>query len=210
VSFDGELLTVSDFETYCRELVPPATYRFLYGEPDDPNWSTNRNNLQAFEAVRLRPRVLAGAKDRNLATTVLGHEIDLPVIVGPIGTGDFIYLDETATARATASAGTIMVLSGQSSRSADDLAAEATGRWFQQVWFLTDRGLTEWMASHAVELGAAAIVLTVSNSGETQHGHHLRFVRKRAPTDDALTSVGSSRPAANLTAYPGRPVPNYQ
>jgi isopentenyl diphosphate isomerase/L-lactate dehydrogenase-like FMN-dependent dehydrogenase len=48
-------------------------------------------------------------------------------------------------------------------------------RWWQQVFVYRDRGLTEWQVRNAVELGASAIVLTVSCSGDIQFHQTVRF-----------------------------------
>jgi isopentenyl diphosphate isomerase/L-lactate dehydrogenase-like FMN-dependent dehydrogenase len=46
---------------------------------------TLRYNREAFERTLLRPRVLIGVESPDLSTTVLGHEIAMPVMVGPAG-----------------------------------------------------------------------------------------------------------------------------
>ena len=122
------------------------------------------------------------------------------MVVGPTGVlGAHDPQGEVPTAKAAGKAGTVMVLSGVSSSPAEEVAAAATGPWFQQVWMLDDRSLTEWQVRHAVELGASAIVLTVSNSGEAWHTPPLRF-----PGAAAADLTG---PATNLASYDAAEVP---
>ena len=199
--FDGQMVTVADYEYYARQVTPPALYEFYYGEHGDPHWSTETSNRSAYHAVKLRPRVLIDVTSRNLATTFLGHNLSLPVIVGPTGiVGDHDPQGEVPTAKAAGAEGTIMVLSGVSTSPVDDVAAAATGPWFQQVWILDDRDLTEWQIRRAVELGASAIVVTVSNSGETWRTPTLRFLGAAAKQP-----LG---PATNLLHYESTKTPS--
>jgi 4-hydroxymandelate oxidase len=201
LSFDGELSTVADFEHYCRQITPPATYEFLYGEYGDPNWSTYTSNRAALNALKLRPRVLTGIGEPRLATDVLAESLSMPVVIGPTASlGDLDPDAELGTVRAAGAAGTLFVLSSFSSVPAADVARAATGPWWQQVFVYRDRALTEWQVRSAVELGAGAIVLTVSNAGEMWHHQTVRF-----------PSVSAAKPrlASNLVAYDGASVPDY-
>jgi 4-hydroxymandelate oxidase len=120
--------------------------------------------------------------------------------VGPTGIlGDLDPDAEVATVRAAGRVGTLFVLSSFSSAPAAEVAAAATGPWWQQVFLYRDRALTEWQVRRAAELGAGAIVLTVSNAGDMWHHQLLRF----APSASA-----STKPASNFAGYEGH-VPTY-
>jgi 4-hydroxymandelate oxidase len=200
MKFDGQLVSIADYEYYARQVTPPALFEFYYGEHGDPHWSTETSNRAGFHALKLRPRVLIDVSKRNLATTFLGIDISLPVVIGPTGiVGDHDPQGEIGTVKAAGAAGTIMVLSGVSTTPSDEIAAAASGPWFQQVWILEDRALTEWQVRRAVELGASAIVLTVSNSGETWHTPTMRF-----PGAAAKAPMG---PATNLAYYDAPEIP---
>jgi isopentenyl diphosphate isomerase/L-lactate dehydrogenase-like FMN-dependent dehydrogenase len=94
-----------------------------------------------------------------------------------------------------------MALTGVSTRPVDDIVAAATGPWFQQVWILDDRRIVEWQVRRAEELGASAIVLTVSNAGDTFHTIPERWP-SRAARDEP------PEPASHLRDYTGGPVPS--
>jgi isopentenyl diphosphate isomerase/L-lactate dehydrogenase-like FMN-dependent dehydrogenase len=126
--------------------------------------------------VELRARVLAGITDFVAHTSVLGHEVRAPIVVGPTGIlGGLDPLAEVSAIRGANAAGTIFVLSGAASLPVEEVAAAADGAWFQQIWILKDRGLTKDLVQRARDLGAAAIVLTVSNAGDTFHTPVRRF-----------------------------------
>ncbi len=113
---------------------------------------TLRDNLAAFERRKLRPRVLVDVSSVSTATTVLGTEIALPVMIAPVAIQRLAHPDgEEAVARAAASAGTIMCLLSVATCAPRDLP---TGkRWFQ-VYVWRDRKKTEAAIEEAVESGS--------------------------------------------------------
>ena len=68
------LLTIPDYEARARETMPKALFDRLFGTYGAPIMTSNTNNLAAFEALKLRPRVLADVSHRNLSTEVLGWQ----------------------------------------------------------------------------------------------------------------------------------------
>jgi isopentenyl diphosphate isomerase/L-lactate dehydrogenase-like FMN-dependent dehydrogenase len=107
--------------------------------------------------------VLVDVGSVTTATTVLGSEVALPVLVAPTAFQRLCDPEgELATARAAASAGTVMTLSTLSSVTPAELAAAApgAGRWFQLYWS-RDRGFTRRLVEAVVDAGFAALMLTV-------------------------------------------------
>lgn len=161
------LTTIDDYERVCRSLIPSAAFEYLYGTRDSPDWPTNTANLAAFDAVELRPRVLTGVSEPRLATTLLGTPVSMPIVVGPTGVVPGPG-GEVEIAAATKAAGTLVVLSSMPIAAAEDVA-HAAGAWWQQVFLYRNREITAWQVGRAVELGAGAIVLTVSNTGDATY-----------------------------------------
>ncbi len=126
---------LSALEAAARERLEPGPFWYVAGAAG--SGSTARANRAAFERRRLVPRMLTGATDRDLATTVLGTAMPAPVLLAPVGVQSIVHPDgELATARAAAALGVPMVLSTASSHTLEDVA-EANGdgpRWFQLYW----------------------------------------------------------------------------
>ena len=157
----GPLVNVDDFKAAARERLDPGAYGYIAGGAGDEH--TLRENRAAFERWELRPRVLVDVSRVSTATTVLGTEVALPVLVAPTAFQRLAAPEgELATARAAATAGTIMALSTLSSVTPAELAAAAPGapQWFQLYWS-RDRGFTQELVQAATESGFAALVLTV-------------------------------------------------
>jgi isopentenyl diphosphate isomerase/L-lactate dehydrogenase-like FMN-dependent dehydrogenase len=153
-------LNVWDYERLAEERLGPGAWSYFAGGSDDER--TLRWNLEAYGRWRLRPRILCDVTDVSTETTVLGTPVALPVLVAPVAFQRMAHPDgEAATARAAASAGTVMCLSTIATASPADVAAAAPGapRWFQ-LYVFKDWGLTSALVQQAVDAGYSALVLT--------------------------------------------------
>jgi isopentenyl diphosphate isomerase/L-lactate dehydrogenase-like FMN-dependent dehydrogenase len=99
----------------------------------------------------------------DTSTTVLGTRVAAPILVAPVALQKLAHPEgEAATARAAATAGTIMVLSTSATMRPGAVADAAPGapRWFQ-VYIFRDRGLTQSLIDEACAHGYSTLVLTV-------------------------------------------------
>ena len=140
-------------------------YDFIAGGAEDE--LTLRENVDAWNRIRILPRVLGGARERRLETTVLGQRISAPILAAPMGFQRLAHPEgEVAGARGTAQARTIFILSTMSTRSIEDVAHAGDGpKWFQ-LYVYKDRAISENLIARAVAAGYRAICLTVDNPVE--------------------------------------------
>ena len=156
-----EPVNVHDYERLAEERLEPGVFGYYAGGAGD-EW-TLAENVAAFLRWVLRPRVLVDVGAVTTATTVLGTEVSMPILVAPTAFHRLAHPDgEPATARAAAAAGTIMCLSTLATAGAAEVAEAAPGgaRWYQLYWH-PDRGLTRAIVEEAADSGFSAIVLTV-------------------------------------------------
>jgi 4-hydroxymandelate oxidase len=154
-------INVWDYERLAEERLDDNAHAYFAGGAGDE--VSLRENLAALERRKLRPRVLVDVGGGTTATTVLGRDVALPVLIAPLALQRMAHPEgELATARAAAAAGTIMCLSTAATVRPAEVAAAAPGapRWFQ-VYVFHDRSLTEELVAEAVESGYEALVLTV-------------------------------------------------
>lgn len=169
---NGALLSLRDFERRAQEQADPQIWDFVCGGADDE--LTLAQNLLAFDEAALRPRVLAGVKSVDTATTVLGTRVSLPVLTAPVGLQKLTHpLGELASAKAARDAGTIFVISTLSTTSIEDITALG-GACFFQLYVVKDRELTASLVKRAEVAGCRALVVTVD---ATRVGNRLRDVR---------------------------------
>ena len=173
-----EPINLFDFEKLAEERMAPNEFDYVAGGATDE--LTLRRTRAAYEAIALRPRVLAGNREADLSTTVLGQRIDVPFMLAPSGGHTRAHPDgELATARAAARMGTIMGLTANSSYPMEDVAKETDGaKWFQ-TYFYRDRELTVEMVKRAEQAGYRAIILTLDAHWPSKRERNIRNRYKR-------------------------------
>lgn len=151
---------MGDFEREAARRLPQAVLDYYAGGALDE--VTLRDNRAAYDRIPLYYRVLAGVRDRALETTLLGERVSMPVLVAPTAFHRMAHEDgELATARAAASAGTLMVVSTLSNTDIEDIAEAATGPLWFQLYIYKDRDATRDLVARVEKTRCSAIVLTV-------------------------------------------------
>ena len=123
---------------------------------------TLQRNVTAWGSLDLRPHVLRGVDAAATEVTVLGAEIAAPMLVAPIAYQAMAHPDgEVGTAKGTAAAGGLLVVSTRTTKPLEEIAAVSQGAplWFQ-VYLLNDRSWTSEVVVRAREAGYRALVLT--------------------------------------------------
>jgi lactate 2-monooxygenase len=153
----------SELERQAAEALEPRAVAYVFGGAGTED--TMRANLEAFRKWRIVPRALRPARERDLATVLLGTEMSAPLLLAPIGVQTLVHPDgELATARAAAELGLTLVVSSASATSLEEIA-EANGdapRWYQLYW-PNDDAITASIIRRAEQNGYRALVLTVDN-----------------------------------------------
>jgi isopentenyl diphosphate isomerase/L-lactate dehydrogenase-like FMN-dependent dehydrogenase len=158
---DGAPVCLRDLEALVEARLDAGPLGYFAGGATDER--TLADNEAAFARRHLLPRVLVDVSAVSTATTVLGTEIALPVIVAPVALQRMAHPDgEPGMARAAAAAGTVMCVSTLATATAREVAGHAPDapRWFQ-LYVLRDRGVTHALIDEAVDCGYQALVLTV-------------------------------------------------
>jgi isopentenyl diphosphate isomerase/L-lactate dehydrogenase-like FMN-dependent dehydrogenase len=154
-------VNVGDYERLAEERLDEGAFGYFAGGAGDEH--TVRHNREAFDRWRLRPRMLVDVSSVTTGTTVLGHEVSMPILTAPVAYQRMAHADgEAAVARATAELGTIQCLSTFSTTGLEDIAAAAPEgrRWFQLYWH-PDRGVTKALLERVRETGFSAVLFTV-------------------------------------------------
>ena len=154
------LLNILDYEELARKKLSQPFFDYIAGGADDE--VTLRRNREAFERIELKPRALVDVSVIDLSTNVLGQRVEMPVLLAPVAVQRLAHPEgELATARAAATAGTIMTLSTMASASIEEVAAASDGpKWFQ-LYVHRDREVSKRMVQRSEVAGYKAICLTV-------------------------------------------------
>ena len=141
-----------------KKRLPPSVYAALVAGSE--RGLTARDNVDAFDELRFAPSTAGHPATRELATTVLGQDIALPVICSPTGVQAVHPDGELAVARASAKRGTAMGLSSFASKRLDHVVAANPKTLFQMYWTGT-RDDIQRRVEYARAAGAAGLILTL-------------------------------------------------
>jgi 4-hydroxymandelate oxidase len=185
-----DALTLRDLESLARERLPQLAWDYYASGADDE--VTLRENVAAFARIVLHYRVLVDVARRDLATTVLGQRVAMPILVAPTAFHRLAHPDgELASVGGAGDAGTIFVLSTLSNTRVEDVVAAATGPVWFQLYVYRDRAATEALVRRVEAAGVGALVLTVD---APLLGRRERDVRNRfaLPGDLRIENLGGT------------------
>lgn len=189
-------INVFDYEPLAQARMEPSAWDYYQSGSDDE--LTQRANRAAFERIRLRPRVLVDVSTCDMRTTVLGTPVSMPVLIAPTAFHSLAHPEgECATARAAGRAGSLMVVSSSSTRSLEDVAGQASGPlWFQL--YVHDRDSAEELVHRVAQAGYRALVVTVDSP---RWGRKERSIRSgfRIPRKANFTDAKAAVDVISLT-----------
>jgi heme/flavin dehydrogenase (mycofactocin system) len=206
-----------------RKRLPAPVYDALVAGSE--RGQTAAENEQAFRELGLAPHVAGNPPVRSLATSLLGHELAIPVVISPTGVQAVHPDGEVAVARAAAARGVLMGLSNFASRPVEEVVAANPRTLFQMYW-TADRALMVERMERARAAGAIGLIATLDwsfsigrdwGSPEIPDRIDLRTVLRLAPqvarkprwlADFARTGRLPDLSVPNL-ARPGRPAPSF-
>ncbi|RYE77454.1 MAG: L-lactate dehydrogenase, partial [Hyphomicrobiales bacterium] len=141
-------LTIEDLMKVARRRVPKMF--FDYADSGSYSEQTYRENTSDFEKIKLRQRVAVNLENRNLATTMLGQPVSMPVAIAPVGsTGMQSPNGEIKAARAAEKFGIPFTLSTMSICSIEDVAEGTTKPFWFQLYVMRDRAFIERLIDRA-------------------------------------------------------------
>jgi L-lactate dehydrogenase (cytochrome) len=121
-----------------------------------------RRNIADLEDVSLRQRILRDVSKASLNIELLGEQLEMPVILGPVGlAGMNARRGEAQAARAAAAAGVPFTLSTVSACTIEEVAAASARPFWFQLYMIRDRGFMRELLARASMARCSALVFTV-------------------------------------------------
>jgi L-lactate dehydrogenase (cytochrome)/glycolate oxidase len=215
--------SVAVAQRLARKRLPAAVYDNLMAGAE--RGQTREDNVAAFAELGFAPHVAGNPAQRDLATTVLGQPISMPVIISPTGAQAVHPDGEVAVARAAAARGTAMGLSSMASKPVEDVVAANPQTLFQIYWSGSRDDILARL-ERARKAGAVGLILTADwtfvhsrDWGSPKIPDHLdvRYMLRHAP--EAILRprwlaryARTGRPPELLVpnmAAPGEPAPTF-
>ncbi len=141
-----------------RRRLPASVYGALVAGSE--RGQTIADNEDAFREIGFAPHVAGHQAERAMATSVLGQDIALPVIISPTGVQAVHPDGEIAVARAAAARGTVIALSNFASKPIEDVVAANPQTVFQMYWTGHRDVMVQRMA-RAKAAGAVGLIATL-------------------------------------------------
>lgn len=152
-------LSIEELRHLARRRVPNFAFEYVEGGAEDEQ--ALRQNIDAFESIRLVPNTLVDTSSRHQRTTLFGHELKSPLIIAPTGlNGMLSHRGDVALARAAATAGIPFSLSTLSNVRLENVANEVGGNLWMQLYVMNDRDLTHDIVTRADNAGYEALIFT--------------------------------------------------
>src|SRR5437899_1086260 len=129
---DAWFETVAEAQRRAKKRLPKSVYGALIAGTE--KGLTLADNLSAFDELGVAPHAVGLSAQRDMATTVMGQSISLPVIISPAGVQAVHPDGEVAVARAAAARGTAIGLSSFASKPIEQVVAANPQTFFQMYW----------------------------------------------------------------------------
>jgi (S)-mandelate dehydrogenase len=150
---------IADLRELALRRVPGLAFEYVEGGAEDE--SSLRGNRTAFERLRLVPNTLIDTSRRQLRTTILGSPSAAPLVIAPTGLNSMLNsAGDLALARAAAQRGIPFTLSTLSTTRLEQVATQAGGRRWMQLYVLKDRAVARDLMQRAAAAGYEALVFT--------------------------------------------------
>ncbi len=157
----SKITCIEDLRVLAQRRVPRMFYD--YADSGSYTQSTYCANETSFQKIKLRQRVAVNMEGRSTRSTMIGHDVAMPVAIAPTGLTGMQHADgEILAAKAAKAFGIPFTLSTMSICSLEDIA-EHTGRhpfWFQ-LYVMRDRGFMERLIDRAKAANCSALQVTL-------------------------------------------------
>src|SRR3954463_6667502 len=124
--------TVEEAQVRAKRRLPRSVYMALVAGTE--KGLTMNDNVAAFDEIGFRPHVADAPEKREMATTVMGQDVSMPVLISPTGVQAVHPDGEVAVARAAKAEDTAMGLSSFASKPVEEVAAANDKLFFQMYW----------------------------------------------------------------------------
>jgi isopentenyl diphosphate isomerase/L-lactate dehydrogenase-like FMN-dependent dehydrogenase len=192
------VVNIKDLRRLARARLPDAVFDYLDGAADDE--VTLKDSEKCFREVVFKPRFAVATPTCDLGVTVLGHKLDVPFMLGPIGYSRLMHpRGELAASAAAGRHGTAYILSTMSGHRIEDVKAQSSGPTFYQLYLAGGRGAAEGAIARAKAAGYKALFVTIDTPVA---GNRERDVRNGMKELMGTNPLKKLRYIPNILAHP--------
>jgi isopentenyl diphosphate isomerase/L-lactate dehydrogenase-like FMN-dependent dehydrogenase len=155
-----DALNYQELRAAAKARLPRGVFEYIdRGTEDETSLAHNR---QAFERLRVQPRILTTAPAVSTAIELFGRTLASPIIVAPTAFAGLVwYKGEIELARAAAAAGIAFCAATEAITAVGEIAAQAPGNLWFQLYLWESEALAAALIEQARAAGIDTLVLTV-------------------------------------------------
>ncbi len=152
-------LSISDLREMARRRLPGFVFEYLEGGAEDE--MTLENNRRSLAALRLIPRTLVDTSRRDQRVGLFDRSSAAPLVIAPTGlNGMLCARGDIVLAQAAAKMGIPYTLSTVSNSKLEEVAKQAAGRLWMQLYITKHRQMSEYIINRAKEANYETLVVT--------------------------------------------------
>jgi len=156
----ADVISLTDLEDIAHRRMEHMAWEYVEGAAADG--ISLRWNREAYERIRLDPRVLRDVEKVDTRVNVLGLELAHPIVLAPTALHKLAHPEgELATARGAGKGEALMALSTLASSTLEDVMRASSGPLWFQLYVQKDKGYTAELVQRAETAGYRALVVTV-------------------------------------------------
>jgi len=184
------VLSLPEFEEHAQRCLSPMAYAYIASGAADE--ITLRWNRDAYDSIRLRPRVLRDVANVDTTVTLFGRTLAFPILLAPTAYHRVIHPEgEIETAKGAGAAGATWVVSTATTTPLEDIARVATAPLWFQLYVQPDKSITKDLVQRAEAVGCQALCLTVDTpvQGVRNRQTRTRFALPPGVTVPYMTQI---------------------
>ena len=164
---------IEDLRRMAQRRVAKAIFDYVdRGSYDE---ATLRANKADLDALKFRQRVAINVDERSTRTSMVGHDVAMPVAIAPTGLTGLNWANgEMLGARAAERFGIPFTLSTMSICSIEDVAGAVQKPFWFQLYVMRDRGIAASLIDRAKAAKCSALVLTLDLQVQGQRHQDLK------------------------------------
>lgn len=152
--------SIEDLRRLAKRRLPTMAFDIIDGASNHE--ITLEANVRDLREVRFRPRWLTDISRIDVSTTADGIALDRPYVMGPLGLQRMIGGEgELGAVRAAGRAGIPFTISTASNWTMEELAEQATGPLWYQLYMYKSEQIVTNLIERAQGIGAEVLVVTV-------------------------------------------------
>ncbi len=152
--------TIDDLRAVAKRRLPRVAFDIVDGAADAE--ATAASNLADLREVLFEPRSLVDVSRPSTRTDAVGIPLEQPFVLGPCGLMRMLgHGGEKAAVRAAGDAGVPYTISSAANWSMEEIAAEATGPLWFQLYMYKGEGIVRDLVTRAKRIGAELLMVTV-------------------------------------------------